>query len=680
MKFKRISITNFRRLKEISFDFAPSITTIVGPNGVGKSSILDAIRLVKAILLPSTENETQNTLQFMGLYSQPQGNVLLENISGDSSKETIIDLRIEVTQDEILILKQDFGSFIIERLQNQLGQNNVSRINLISFLSSPVGQQRLEEVQKETEKLLEEFVKTNIAQIQLKISHNQIHGLNGFHQEVISHLFKSPIFSETLFNVFTADRNFPTGDANVQLGQGEIGQQLQSYSIQPQMKFARLKAAIISFVMINKNNITDIKNDFKLIFDSLIPGKELFGINLETRTGRLSVLIKETDTNAVYDIDFLSSGEKGLLLTLFLLLRTVRKKGIILLDEPELHLNPAVCKSIIPFLNQYICKEKDAQIILTTHSSEILAETKENEDCRLLHLINETTISPIYKKDNEEAQEAIKSLGVSTSDLLFNKGVIYLEGTTDDDFIYEILKGQISGFKIQSLGGRSILENEIKALQLADKSNNLKGFHVFILDFDNKPTTLTSTPNVKVIQWDRYSFENYLLNLTSLYDVVKESHTKEFPSNRGEFNKEIKELAFSQIENTTIYQTIESLSPEIISASRKETKGKNVDEVVELISNKIEKLKKKLDTFNQNDFQLKFKDTFLLKKKDTELDWEENWKVNCKGKDLLVEIHNKYGISNYKGFIKNLISTNKLEDTDEWKIINTKLQPIIAKK
>lgn len=358
MKFKKISISNFRKLNDISFECSDNITTIVGPNGVGKSSVLDAIRIVKAVLLPSSRDEMQQTLQFLGLFSQHLNQILVENISGDFQKETVIDIRIEVSQSEIEALKLDIDNFNVLRLQNQLGQSNLASINLISFLSTPIGKQHLSEIQKDTDKLLAEFQKTNIAQIRLSVNQKQIRGLNGFHQELISHLFKSPIFSETLFTVFTADRNFPTGDTNIQLGHNEIGQQLQSYSIQPQVKFARLKAAIISFIMINSNDISPIQNDFKLIFDSLIPGKELHGINLEQKTGRLSVLIKETDSGAVYDIDFLSSGEKGLLLTLFLLLRTVRENGIILLDEPELHLNPAVCKNIVPFLKENICKKK----------------------------------------------------------------------------------------------------------------------------------------------------------------------------------------------------------------------------------------------------------------------------------------------------------------------------------
>lgn len=679
MKILKVSITNFRRLKDISFETVETINTIVGPNGIGKSSILDAIRLTKAILLSNNENEAQQTLQHMGLYSPHLNDVLYENICGDNKRDTVIDIKLQLSKEELDIVKADIGNFNLLRLQNQLGQNPVSRLNLVGFLSSPAGQQKLQSITKETDQLIRDFEKTNVAQIKLTIGKNNIQGFNGFHQELAAFLFRSPLFSETLFTVFPADRNFPTGDTNIQLGQNEINQQVQSYSIQPQLKFNRLKAAIISYLMLNSNNIEPIQKDFKLIFDNLLPGKELAGIKMESRTGRLSVLIKENETGAIYDIDFLSSGEKGLLLTLFLLLRTVSKNGLVLLDEPELHLNPAVCENIIPFLKEFICKNKNVQIILTTHSAEILANTKEDDSCRLLHLINDVTISPIFKKDNEEAQEAIKCLGIRTSDLLFNRGVVYLEGTTDDEYINEILKGLVSGFKIQSLGGRKIVENEIKTLQEADNKGNLKGYHVFVLDFDNKPTTLKDTINVKIIQWDRYSFENYLLNLNFLYDVIKELNPKDFPTNRGEFNKVIKELAYTQIDQIAFYEVLEQMSPTIVSVTKKEIKDKSLTDISKIVSAKISSLKSELNGFKDLDWESSFVQAVETKIAETKADWEENWRIKCKGKDLLLDVHNKFSIQNYKEFVKKLISTNKTEDSEEWKILKTKVAPITTK-
>jgi hypothetical protein len=46
----------------------------------------------------------------------------------------------------------------------------------------------------------------------------------------------------------------------------------------------------------------------------------------------------------------MSSGEKGLILTFLLISHSVAQDGIIMIDEPELHLNPAVCKILLQFL------------------------------------------------------------------------------------------------------------------------------------------------------------------------------------------------------------------------------------------------------------------------------------------------------------------------------------------
>ena len=680
MKIKNVSISNFRKLNDITFETVDTINTIVGPNGIGKSSILDAIRLVKGVLLSNGENEANQTLQHMGIYSPHANNLLFETVCGDTKRESTIEIKIQLSKDEIDFVKSEIGNFNFMRLQNQLGQNSISSLNLVSFLSTPAGIQRMSEISRETELLLKEFEKTNIAQIRLTISRNAISGYNGFHQEISSFIFRKTNFSQTLFTVFPADRNMPTGDANIQLGQNDVTQQVQSYSIQPQLKFQRLKTTIISFLLLNKNNIESIKDDFKLIFDSLLPGKELAGVKLESRSGRLSVLIREVATGAVYDIDFLSSGEKGLLLTLFLLMRTVAHGGIVLLDEPELHLNPAVCQNIIPFLKEHICKAKEIQIILTTHSSEILAHTKNDETSRLLHVINESAISPIFKKDNEEAQNAIKCLGVGTADLLFNKGVVYLEGTTDDEFINEVLKGLASGFKIQSLGGRSIIENEVKVLQDADRKGELKGYHVFILDLDNRPSNLKSTENVKIIQWDRYSFENYLLNLNILYDVVKSQNPTDFPGNRAEFNKSIKEWAFSQIEQIAFYEIFFEQIPTNINITKKELKDKNLSEISRIVGSKIEALKDEIEKIEISDWSDEFRILIEKKIEDMKLDWEENWKTKCKGKELLLSIYQKYNLTNYKEFVMNLVKTNKIDDTEEWQILKNKIVPITVKQ
>jgi len=52
MKIKKLRIQNFRGLSDVHFDFDQPTNVIVGPNAIGKTTILESIRLVKALLMP----------------------------------------------------------------------------------------------------------------------------------------------------------------------------------------------------------------------------------------------------------------------------------------------------------------------------------------------------------------------------------------------------------------------------------------------------------------------------------------------------------------------------------------------------------------------------------------------------------------------------------------------------
>jgi predicted ATPase len=78
----------------------------------------------------------------------------------------------------------------------------------------------------------------------------------------------------------------------------------------------------------------------------------------------ISVQVKDLVTNQVFDLDNMSSGEKGLLLMFLLITRSMHEGGILLIDEPELHLNPAVCKLLLPFLVDEYLKPRNLQAII----------------------------------------------------------------------------------------------------------------------------------------------------------------------------------------------------------------------------------------------------------------------------------------------------------------------------
>ena len=66
MKLKRLTLTNFRIFEQGTFDFQPGMNLLVGINGTGKSSVLDALRMLLSLALPESiaPEERPRPIQF----------------------------------------------------------------------------------------------------------------------------------------------------------------------------------------------------------------------------------------------------------------------------------------------------------------------------------------------------------------------------------------------------------------------------------------------------------------------------------------------------------------------------------------------------------------------------------------------------------------------------------------
>ena len=51
MKILELKILNFRGLQSIQLDLDKACNVIIGPNAIGKTSILEAVRLAKGLLV-----------------------------------------------------------------------------------------------------------------------------------------------------------------------------------------------------------------------------------------------------------------------------------------------------------------------------------------------------------------------------------------------------------------------------------------------------------------------------------------------------------------------------------------------------------------------------------------------------------------------------------------------------
>ena len=677
MKIEQIRIRNFRGLKDIDFKTDAPCILVVGPNAVGKSTIFEAIRLNKAFLFPNIQSEAIIALNSLKAITPDQQGMISTILLNDCSQKLEISIDFSIDSSEIKLVRNNYlNKFIITHLQNTNRFPTFKEsFSEAQFLSSEHGKQMLEVGRLEVDGFLRTLEVSKKLNATLFIDQGTISGANLLDQEFLTILCESTGYAHTYFNYFPADRSLPYGDQPVQIGHANAGQQLQSYIASPQLKYQQIKQFIINAYLSNENNREKIEQTFKMIFDVLLPGKSLAGVEIN-HNGNLSILIEDSVKATKYDVDSMSSGEKNLLLTLLFMELTTVEGGIILFDEPELHLNPAVQKKIISFIVDEICKQKGRQIILCTHSPEMFATAFEREDCNIFHLISSTDISPIYKQDKAEVFGVLQKLGSSSTDLLSTKGILYLEGPHDVDILESAISTYMPGFVAKHLGGRNEVEKNIRTLLEEDRKNRLDSYQLFLFDLDNRPSNIESSQKVKAFQWDRYCLENYLLEPDALFDTLREYSTSFGDITRGSMLAKIKDIAFSQIPKNATKEILSSLLTSEHFVRTNDLIGSSVEETVTKIKSTMEIVSQHAKTTalkpNQEIIEL------IEAQIDLKLDeWQSKWVNCCDGKSVMSEIFKEFKVRlSILDFKKKILQVSKENNYENWRLIESKLKEL----
>jgi hypothetical protein len=212
-----------------------------------------------------------------------------------------------------------------------------------------------------------------------------------------------------------------------------------------------------------------------------------------------------------------------------LIARSIADNGLILLDEPELHLNPAVCRDLLQFFVDEFATKKNMQAIICSHSAEILAGAFERTNCSLFHLKSGTSLAKVRRQDQGEIRDALRRLGSSESEALLYRGTVALEGIHDVEIMQSGFDAIVRRYLVKHLDGRGQIENGIRDLQKAEEKGVEIGYHFFLFDHDGKPTSLNSSKHVKLRQLQRYCLENYLLEPEIITDLSREREFADQP-------------------------------------------------------------------------------------------------------------------------------------------------------
>ena len=110
MKLRRLHVMNFAAVRQADIEFGPGLNVLYGPNDLGKSTLVDAIRL--ALLLPHSSTSCEQYVGWTG------------------GREPIVELTFETESQRIWRVRKEFGkngSSLLQESKNGRDFDDVER-------------------------------------------------------------------------------------------------------------------------------------------------------------------------------------------------------------------------------------------------------------------------------------------------------------------------------------------------------------------------------------------------------------------------------------------------------------------------------------------------------------------------------------------------------------------------
>jgi hypothetical protein len=250
------------------------------------------------------------------------------------------------------------------------------------------------------------------------------------------------------------------------------------------------------------------------LFDTFFPGKSFGGVSPQD-DGSVEFPVR-LSTGHIHDINDLSSGEKEVLYGYLRLRSTAPRHSIVLIDEPELHLNPALLQGLPDFYYKHVAQGLRNQLWLVTHSDTLLRQAVGHNNYSVYHM----QLAAVSDGRNQAQRvDARTDLERATIDLVGdlatyipNAKVVLLEGADSGGFdvhmvsrlfpVARVLVNFVAG------GSRRRVSDLWGVLDHAVREGGIPAGVFAIVDRDSG-AVVEEAPSV--FSWDVYHIENYLL-------------------------------------------------------------------------------------------------------------------------------------------------------------------------
>jgi len=537
MRFRSLKIENFKAVRLFEVEDLTNFILIAGPNGCGKSCVLDAIRLLKSVYGGYQANEW---MQWFGEFQiDLNDREQVTRLFRDPARAIKMCATIELDQSE-----KDYLASNAERVVEPMVWAAITGqpIDSVNFSTTAIATQYRQHGDLATQNIaaaasnLRTTLTADTFPLALTIEPDL--RLTPEPNPTMEVIFQTYLPDHLgVIEYHSASRSYQReviGGVNLdakQLDSQRMTQSLYNW----QQKYTNVKTQLATTYIRElvaresgkTTNESDPNETLKELFQTFFPDKEYLGVEPDPNGGlRFPV---RTRGGQVHDINELSSGEKEVLYGYLRLRNSTPRNSTLLLDEPELHLNPGLLRGFPDFYHKNLGKARNNQLWLVTHSDTLLRQAVGNPNYSVFHMTTADTDSPTSNQAvkvlaQDELERATIDLVGDLATYRPQGKVVLFEGGGDTDTDVRIAERLFPAFaKIVNLvsgGSKQRVRDLYEVLAATAEQVGMADRFFAVTDKDSAPWE-TPPAGAHQLSWDAYHIENYLLEPSFVRQAVE---------------------------------------------------------------------------------------------------------------------------------------------------------------